>query len=197
VDVIVTDPNSCFSLNSDLFTLDLLEQSQALEFTNICFAPNKDPFEPVVSSDNAGTKFELTSEKDLIPESVSLDWKINAFVEQLPGSNFDLKLFSGSATVNPRQSIAFELGVFSGLDAINQIKEHSSFSDGIISNVEFVPSSNNSNIEVWIEGAKIIGVYHGPSETTGKYGVRVSNSSLAQTGYGFATIEDFVQGGGE
>ncbi len=197
VDVIVADPNSCFSLNTDTFTLDLLNQSQALEFTNKCFASNKDPKEPVISSDNAGASFELTAQKDIVPESVSLDWEINAFVEQLPGSNFDLKLFSGSATANPSESIVFELGVFSGSDAVTQIKAHSSFSNGIISNVRFVPSSSNANVEVWIEGGKVMGIYHGPLEPSGKYDVNVTNTGLAQTGYGFATIEDFVQGGGD
>ena len=133
-----------------MFTLDLLEQSQALEFTNTCFASNKDPFEPVVSSDNAGTKVELTSEKDLIPESVSVIWEINAFVEQSPGVDFDLKVFEGTATVNPSQSIAFELGVFSGSEAITKIKARPSFSGGLISNIRFVPFSNNSNVEVFL-----------------------------------------------
>ncbi len=61
----------------------------------------------------------------------------------------------------------------------------------------FEPSSNNDDIEVWIEGNRVMARFKGKLEPTGVYPIEIIKKFLAQTEYAFISIEDLVVGGGD
>ncbi|MCX6802864.1 MAG: carboxypeptidase-like regulatory domain-containing protein, partial [Candidatus Diapherotrites archaeon] len=200
-EAIINDPASCYSMDKYIF--DLAEAAVAATITNKCFFENRNAEYPFIGINNAGVELTKTAAKDNLPESVSFSWKINSFAKQGGGSDFDVKAVEKSFTAKPRESIVFELDSFSALDYVNGnsskgitgLKQSSAYKNGLLLDVWFVASSSNAEVEVWIEGGKVMGRYLGQSETTGVYPISIANKFLSQTEYAVVSIDDLVKGG--
>ncbi|MFH1234469.1 MAG: PKD domain-containing protein [Candidatus Diapherotrites archaeon] len=204
-EAIVNDPASCFAMDkpTDNYIFDLLGGPVAATIKNKCFFENRSAEYPFIGINNAGVELSKTAAKDLLPESVSFSWKINAFAKQDGGSDFNVKAVEKTFTAKPRESIVFELDSFNAADYVNGnsakgitgLKQSPAYKGGLLFDVWFAPSTSNGDIEAWIEGDKIMGRYNGQSETTGFYPISIANKFLAQTEYSMVSIDDLVKGG--
>ncbi|MEM0359907.1 MAG: PKD domain-containing protein [Candidatus Diapherotrites archaeon] len=202
VDVTVTDPNACISM--DKFEFDLLAGTATATIKNNCFVENRTTEFPIIISNNAGVELKKTDPKDNIPASFSFTWSIESYAKQEEGNDFSVASISKTVTVSPANSLIFELDTFNAADYINGnaskgisgLKQSPNYKGKLLLEAWFVPKSSSPEVEVWIEGGKIIGKYHGPLETTGIYPISISNKMLTQTEYSKIAVEDLSKGGG-
>ena len=203
-EVRVTDPNSCYSM--DKFELDLASGTALATITNKCFFPNRDALNPFIGIDNSNVQLLKKAVKDNIPASVPFTWHIRTYARNSDGSLFSVKSIEKNTTIHPSyNNLVFEIEPFNasyyinGSDAegITGIKESASYKKGKLLDVWFEPSSDNNDVEVWIEGNKVMARFKGKLESTGVYPIEIIKKFLTQTEYAFISIEDLVVGGGD
>ncbi len=201
-DVLVTDPSSCFEMNTYVYNLKSGEASGTIK--NKCIVPYADPQMPRLSIDKSAV--ELSTEPE--PDGITFTWRIRSYAkEALSSGNVNeiaLTSYEETREVTFNGSYTFVLGTFNAIDyiegndekGITGLKEAPNYSGGYLYDVKFVPESSNERVVVWIEGNLIKGKYIGTKETEGIYDFTIKNKYLQSTEYAFVTIQDYVASGG-